>query len=89
MSNDVASYNDFNEVLEKNKALAQLTMLYENEQREKEKVRSLYEELKVILDKTKKEASELNQKLVEAYTSRKEQASHFEAEISQLQEVFI
>jgi hypothetical protein len=67
LDQNINSLGDFKSLLDENielrKALAKLEELFKREKQEREEIQRLYENVKILNEKTKNECLDLNQKL--------------------------
>ena len=82
------SYQDnLEENIELNKARAKLEDMLTREKAEKEQIKRIYDNLKLDYERRRKECNELNDKLIQAITLKKQSEDKYENELTRLKSV--
>jgi len=79
--------NNLDENIELKKCVAKLEELYSKEKKEKEEIQKIYENFKILNEKTRRECSDLNQKLIFSYQAKSQLEEKYESEISKNKQV--
>jgi len=79
--------NNLNENFELKKCIAKLEELYQREKREKEEIQKIYENFKILNEKTRRECGDLNQKLAQAIQIKTNLEEHYESELTKYKSV--
>jgi ABC-type sugar transport system ATPase subunit len=82
-----AYQESLDENIELNKARAKLEELLTRERAEKEQIKRIYENLKIDYEKRRKECNELNEKLIQAITVKKQSEEKYENELTRMKTV--
>ena len=80
--------NNLDENIELKKCVAKLEELYSKEKKEKDEIHKIYESFKQLNEKTRKECSDLNQKLIFSYQAKSQLEEKYEGEIAKHKLVF-
>jgi hypothetical protein len=83
----IAYQESLDENIELNKARAKLEELLTRERAEKEQIKRIYENLKIDYEKRRKECNELNEKLIQAITVKKQSEEKYENELTRMKTV--
>ena len=75
---------NLDEVLEMKKLISKLEDELEKSEYEKSSLMKIYQDLKVVYDKTRKECGDLNTKLINSYNEKNNLEKKYENEISLL-----
>jgi len=81
--------NNLDENIELKKCVAKLEELYSKEKREKDEIQKIYENFKFLNEKTRRECSDLNQKLAFSYQAKTQLEEKYEGEIAKYKSVYI
>jgi len=80
--------NNLDENIELKKCVAKLEEHFSKEKKEKEEIQKIYESLKLLNEKTRKECSDINQKLIFSFQAKSQLEEKYESELAKQKSVF-